>query len=116
MNSLVKTGLTHFGTAAGAAVATAAFLATKSVDLYAIFDQANVVVADVTKLVALVTPILTAAYGVWRATTKNKIEDIQSDPRVKGIIASSSLADELGPKVQPSVAALPIAARNHVGE
>ncbi len=110
MSPMVRTALTHLGTASGAALATALFLATKGVDLYAVFDQVNVVVAEVTKLIALVTPIATAAYGVWRATTKNKIEDIEKDPRVKGIVTSRALANELGPKVQTSVAELPASA------
>jgi hypothetical protein len=111
MNPKLRTALTHLGTAGGAALATAMFLATKGVDLYAIIDQLNVVVAEVTKLVALVTPIATAAYGVWRATTKNKLQDIEADPRVKGVITTAGLAAELGPKVQPSVSELPASAR-----
>ncbi len=107
MTPMIRTALTHLGTALGAAVATGLFLATKSVDLYAVFDQINVVVTEVTKLVALVTPLITGAYAVWRATTKNKIEDIQQDDRVKGIITTPELAGQLGPKVQTNSGDLP---------
>lgn len=111
MNPQVRTALTHIGTAAGAAVATAMVLATKSVDLYAIIDQTNKVVADITTLIAMITPIATLAYGTWKASTRSKLADVEKDPRVKGIIAAPSLAAELGPKVQPSVADLPPAAK-----
>ncbi len=83
MNPQVRTALTHVGTAAGAGLATAMFLATKSVDLYAIIDQVNVVVADVTKLIALAMPIVTGAYGVYKATTGSKVADIAADPRTQ---------------------------------
>ncbi len=112
MNPKLRTALTHLGTAGGAALATAMFLATQGVDLYAIINQVNGVVAEITKLVALATPLATAAYGVWRATTKNKLQDIECDPRVKGVITTSGLASELGPKVQASVSELPAAARS----
>jgi hypothetical protein len=111
MTPMVRTGLTHVGTAIGAAVATAMFLATKSTDVLALYDQLNVVVADITKLVALATPLATAAYGVYKATTKAKLADLEEDPRVKGVIATPELAVQLGPKVQPTVAELPHAAQ-----
>jgi hypothetical protein len=111
MTPMVRTGLTHVGTAIGGALAATTFLATKSTDVLAIYDQLNVVVADVTKLIAVVMPIATAAYGVYKATTKNKLADLEEDPRVKGVIATPELSVQLGPKVQPTIAELPPAAK-----
>ena len=108
MTPTIRTALTHVGTAVGAAVATALFLASSAVDIYAIIDQLNVVVVEISKLVALVTPIVTGAYGVWKATTKSKLEDIEKDKRVEGVVVSDpKLAGQLGDKVQTSIALLP---------
>jgi hypothetical protein len=70
----------HAGSMVGGGVAVLAWASSKSIDLYAIVDQVNVVVADVTKLIAIFTPFCTAGYAVWRASTKNKIEDASKDP------------------------------------
>jgi hypothetical protein len=83
MNPQVRTGLTHAATAVGSAVAVSTFLATKSVDLYAIVDQVGTVVADITKLVASITAIAGPAYGIWKATSKSKVADIAADPRTQ---------------------------------
>lgn len=85
MMSQVKTALTHVGTAGGAAIATAMWLATKSVDLYAIIDQVNTVIAEISKLGALAIPLATGAYAVWKASTKNQILEIASDPKAPEI-------------------------------
>ena len=85
MTPQVRTGLTHVGTASGAAIATAMWLATKSVDMYAVIDQINIIIADITKLVAVVAPIITGAYGVWKASTKSKLQDIAADPNAPAI-------------------------------
>jgi len=108
MTPAIRTALTHVGTALGAAVATALFLASSAMDVYAIINQLNVVVVEISKLVALATPIITGAYGVWRATTKNKLEDIEKDKRVQGVVVSDpKLAAALGDKVQTSIQELP---------
>lgn len=80
MNPQVRTGLTHAGTALGGVMAGVAFVSTKGVDLYAIWDQLNVVIADITKLLAIATPVATAAYGVYKSSTKEKLKDIVADP------------------------------------
>ena len=81
MTPQVRTGLTHVGTALGGAIAAVGFMSSHSVDIYAIWDQLNVVIASVTKFIALVTPIATGAYGVYKATTKQKLIDIAADPK-----------------------------------
>ncbi len=119
MTPQVRTATTHVGTALGAATATAMWLATKGVDLYAIIDQLNTVVVAVGKLAALVMPIATGAYGVYKATTKQKLLDIQADPAIKGVVtmptvAGREIADSIpGPLVVAAgtVEAASIAAR-----
>ncbi len=81
MNPQVRTGVTHVGTALAGAVAAVAFLSQHKVDLYALWDQLNVIVAAITKFIALVTPIATGAYGVYKASTKQKLLDIAADPK-----------------------------------
>ena len=80
MTPMVRTGLTHAGTAIGGALAATMFLATKSGDVIAIYQQINTVVADVMKLVALAMPVLTAAYGVYHATIRSKVTDLAAAP------------------------------------
>lgn len=58
-----------------------AFMSSHSVDVYAIWDQLNVVVAQISKLVALITPLATGAYGVYKASTANKLADVVADPK-----------------------------------
>ena len=115
MSPVVRTILLSVGTAGGAALATALFLATRAGDVTAVIDQINVVVVEVTKLVALAVPLITAGYAVWRATsTKAKIEDIKADAKIEGVIVNDpKLANELGPKVvTPSdIHTLPATAR-----
>lgn len=76
----VRTGLTHVGTAVGGAVASIAFMSSHSVDIYALVDQVNVIIADVTKLIALATPIATGAYAVWKSSQKEVMKDAAAVP------------------------------------
>lgn len=87
MTPQVRTGLTHAGTAMGGAVAAIAFMASNSVDLYAAFNQLNVVIADITKLVAIITPFVTAAFGIYKASTSQKMADVLADPKAPEIAA-----------------------------
>lgn len=87
MNPQIRTGVTHLGTAFAGAVAAVGFMSSHSVDVYAIWDQLNVIVADVTKFIALITPLATGAYGVYKATTKQKMLDIAADPKAPAIAA-----------------------------
>ncbi len=104
---VVKVGLTHLGTAFGGGLAAIVFLGTKTTDLTAIYDQLNVVIADLAKLIAVVTPIATAAYGVYRATTKAKLEELAQDPRVQGVLVTPELEAQVSsPKIHMSVASL----------
>lgn len=81
MTPQIKTGLTHFGTAMGGAVAALSFASSHSVDIYAIVNAMNDVVAAITKFIAIVTPFATAAYGVYRSTTKVRLAEIIQDPK-----------------------------------
>lgn len=112
MSPKVRTAVTHAGTALGGGVAVALWAASNSVDLYAIVNQFNVVVTEVSKFVALLTPFATAAYGVYKASTKQKLIDLRADPEFKGAVVSPELAAAVpGPKVVSSVAELPVAAK-----
>lgn len=116
MNAQVKTGLTHLGTAVGGAMAVMAFVSANKVDLYAVWDQLNVVIAAITQLIAIATPIATALYGIVRSSTKNRIAEIANDPSVKGVITTPEIANSkplaAESKVVSSVAALPQEAKN----
>lgn len=81
MNPQVKTALTHVGTAAGGAIAAVGFLSQHQVDLYAAWNQLNTIVAEVTKFVALVTPLATGAYGVYRSSTTVRLKEVVNDPK-----------------------------------
>lgn len=85
MTPQVRTGLTHAGTAAGGFIAAVGFLSSHSVDIYAVWNQLNVVIAEITKLVALATPLVTAGYAVYKASTKQKLIDIAADPKAPEI-------------------------------
>lgn len=85
MTPQVRTGMTHVGTAVGTAVAMAAWMSSHKVNLYAIWDQVNGIIAAMTTLIATVTPLATAAYGVYKASTKQKLEDIAADPKAPEI-------------------------------
>lgn len=88
MNPQARTGLTHAGTALGGAVAAVAFLSQHQVDLYALWNQLNDIVAAITKFIALLTPIATGAYGVYKASTKQKLADIVADPKAAAVAAT----------------------------
>lgn len=109
MNPQVRTGLTHAGTALGGAIAAISFASSHSVDLYAIVDQINVVIKDITQLVAIATPFLTAAYGIYKTTLGQRLKDMEKpDSGVKGVVVSDpKLAATLGDKVTTSAAQLP---------
>lgn len=77
----VKTGLTHLGTAVGGAVAAVAFLDQHQVDIYAAWEQLNVIIAAITKFIALVTPIATGAYGIYRSSTAVRLSEVVQDPK-----------------------------------
>jgi len=81
VNPQVRTGLTHAGTALGGVVAAVGFMSSHSVDLYAVWDQLNSVIAEATKFIAIVTPLVTGAYGVYKASTSQKLKDIVADPK-----------------------------------
>lgn len=75
----------HAMSAGAGGVAVISFAASHSVDIYAVFDQLNVIAADVIKFVGLITPLITAAIGVYKASTKEKIVDVLADPAAPDI-------------------------------
>ena len=115
MNPLVRTGMVHAGSAIGGGIAVIAFMSSHKVDLYSIWDQLNVVVADITKLIAVATPIATGAYGIWKTTIGQRLVDLSKNPDIKGIVTTQAIANSPAlvdaPKVQTTAEALPSAAK-----
>jgi len=112
MTPMIKTGLLHAGSAVAGAWAGISFAASHGVDLYAIYDQLNVVIADVTKLLAMLAPLATGAWAVFQRTRKGILTEAASDPSVRGIVTTPAVAASIpSDKVQPTVAALPVAAQ-----
>lgn len=88
MNPMLRTILLHSGSVGAGAMAMLAFASSHSVDVYAIWNQLNVVVAEISKFIALATPLATAGYAAYKATTKNKLADIMSDPKAPQVAAA----------------------------
>jgi len=109
VNPQVRTGVTHFGTYLGGVVSAIAFLSSHNVDIYAVVDQINVVVKDVTQLLALVMPLATGAYGIYRTTLKARLSDLtKPGSGVEGVVVSDpKIAAAMGDKVATSAAQLP---------
>lgn len=111
----VRAAATNIGSAVAGAVAAIGFMSSHSVDLYAIWDQLNVVIADITKLVALAAPVGAAIYAVYNNTISKRLLDMKSDPQVKGVVVTTELANSPALKDEPKVVAtsaeLPQAAR-----
>lgn len=111
----VRAAATNIGSAVAGAVAAIGFMSSHAVDLYAIWDQINVVVADVTKLVAMVVPFGTAAYAVYNTTIKNRIAELTKDPGVKGVVTTTEISNSPqladNSKVVATAAELPPAAK-----
>lgn len=90
MNQIVKNvGMTVAGVFAGGWAAVS-FAASHSVDLYAAYDQLNVVVAEVSKLVALVTPIGLGIYAAFTGTKKALTKVVDAMPGVAGVITANT--------------------------
>lgn len=108
MNPQVRTGITHAGTALGGAIAALSFASSNAVDLYAIVNQLNVVVVEIGKLIALITPFATAAYGIFKSTTKQRLNDLAQNPDIKGIVTTPDIANSVSSdKIVSTVAKMP---------
>lgn len=88
MDSQVRTGLLHAGSATAGAIAAVGFLSQHSVDLYAAWNQLNTIVAEVMKLVAMISPLATMAYGIYKSSTAQKLADVVKDPKAPDIAAA----------------------------
>lgn len=91
-NTQIKMILSHGGAIISASLATLLWTASHGVDLYAIVDQVNTVVADVTKLALSVSTFAAAAYGVYRTALKPLLNDVAAQPEVKGIVTTPAVA------------------------
>lgn len=81
MGPKLKTLLTHLTGVAAGGIAVASWTATKSIDIYGIYNQLNVVIADIIKLISTVTPLFTTAYAIYRTTVKVRLEEVVQDPK-----------------------------------
>lgn len=81
----MRTLALHVATFSGGAFAAISFAASKSVDLYAAYDHLYTSVQELMAAWAIILPIASGAYAVYRATTKGKILDIMSDPNAPEI-------------------------------
>lgn len=112
VNPQVRSGLTALGTAIAASAATATWLSTHSVDIYAIFDKLNTAVGQVTAVVTTLGALYTMGMSVWNSRPSKKAADLISTGKVEGMIVNDpALAAKLGPEVQTSVQDLPLAAK-----
>jgi len=99
----VRAAALSVGSAFAGAVAAIGFMSSHSVDLYAIWDQVNVVVGDITKLIAMVTPIGAAVWGVYTNTVSKRVADMTNDPQVKGVVTTPEIANSAALKDEPKV-------------
>lgn len=90
MPAWLKTLGTHLVAIIATVVATASWSASHGIDLYAIYGQINTIIAEIAKLIATVTPILTMIYGIYRSQPQNRIAEIAADP--KAVEAAKTIA------------------------
>ncbi len=76
----VRSAGLHATTAVTASLATALWLASHNVDLYAIVDQINVLLKDFVKLATTIGALAGGAYQVWKSTDKNVVVDAAAVP------------------------------------
>lgn len=72
LGPLARIGLSHLGTAIGASAATALWLATHSIDLYALIGELNEIVTTVGKAVAPMVPFVTGGLAIYQARVPKK--------------------------------------------
>lgn len=101
----IRAAATNIGSAAAGAIAAVGFMTTHSVDLYAVWNQLNTVVGDITKLVMMLTPLATAGYAVYNTTFKKRMAEMASEPQVKGIVTTTEVANSPTLKDEPKVVA-----------
>jgi len=70
----------HVVTFSGGVIAAFSFIATKTVDLYEAWSHLHVALQELMAASGLILPILSAGFGVYKATTHNKLVDIISAP------------------------------------
>lgn len=75
-----RTLILHLVTFSSGAFAAISFAASKSVDLYAAYDHLYSGVQEIMAAWAIILPIASGAYAVYKAATKSKLLDIVSDP------------------------------------
>lgn len=92
MSAQLRTAFTHVGTALGAVATTTLWLSTHKVDIYALIDQLNTVVTETSRFVTLMIPIATAAYGIFKASSSNKLIDVANDKTMTPAVQAQAAA------------------------
>lgn len=77
--SQYRTLFTHAGTSASTFIATLLWTVSNKSDLYALFDQLNVVIAEIAKFGTMATAIASAVYAIFKSSNPNKIADLKAD-------------------------------------
>lgn len=70
----------HLITFAGGAASAISFASSKSVDLYAAWQHLYTGAHELIIAFSILGPIASAAYAVYRATTRSKLLDAAADP------------------------------------
>lgn len=89
---IIKTIALHAASVIAGAVAMGGFAASNSIDIYAAYNQLNTVVAEISKLIAMLTPIATLGYAAYRSTFKFRTAELAEDPAIKGIVTAPAIA------------------------
>jgi hypothetical protein len=102
MKAVLKTIASNVVGLLSAAIAVTLYAASHGVDLYAIYDQMNVVFRDVLKLVSMATPFAMIGLNAYRSAPTHRISEISSDPKAVEAVRqmpstpeTSALADAL---------------------
>lgn len=70
----------HLITFAGGAASAISFASSKSVDIYAAWQHLYAGAHELIIAFGILGPIASAAYGIYKATTRNKLLDAAADP------------------------------------
>lgn len=78
--SWLKTLFNYGGVIVATVIATTGWATTHAVDLYALWNQMNVIVSEIGKFIASATPIVLAIWGIYRSTAEARINEISNNP------------------------------------
>lgn len=116
VSSIMKSIAVSLGGIVAGGVFALSFAASHAVDLYAIVDQVGKTTAEISKLVAMVSPLIPLFIAAWRRRPKYMLNDLAEGGSIKGAIVPPELAKEVpSNKVVATMAELPFAAKSATG-